>query len=212
MAKTSELTELTTLADDDFIMVVDTDDPTMAATGTNKKLQKSNLGIGVKVEIETITLATGGSFSFLAIPQTYKRLIISGWVDSTDTTYGLYMDYNEGGDDGFYVRQRSLLTNFSEAYATGPDSQIAIMSNSSNAATDAVTSIDIVIENYASGTSPSMARCDFAYLVNGGGLEMSSGRMHHFWRPNTAITSVQIYNNVIPTTGVTGELTLYGEL
>lgn len=45
--KISEYDELTTPADDDLIEIVDISDTTAAATGTNKKISKSNLVAGV---------------------------------------------------------------------------------------------------------------------------------------------------------------------
>lgn len=41
--KVTDLTELTTIADDDLVMVVDVSDTTGSADGTSKKIQKSNL-------------------------------------------------------------------------------------------------------------------------------------------------------------------------
>jgi len=41
--KVTDLTELTTIADDDLVMVVDVSDTTGDADGTSKKITKSNL-------------------------------------------------------------------------------------------------------------------------------------------------------------------------
>lgn len=46
MSKISTLTELTTPANGDWVEIVDVSDTTQAATGTNKKIQKSNLFTG----------------------------------------------------------------------------------------------------------------------------------------------------------------------
>lgn len=109
--KISELTELTSPADGDFLAIVDVSDTTDAASGTTKKIQKSNLSATIadasttvkgKVELATDAETLTGTDTERAITPANLEYARSktGWIPSSDTwTYASGTTFTIAGAD-----------------------------------------------------------------------------------------------------------------
>jgi Microcystin-dependent protein len=90
MAKITSLTELTEVADDDLLVVVDKSDTSMADSGTDKKVQKSNLikdtvPAGV---VDMFAGSTAPSGYLLCDGSAVSRSTYSKLFTAIGTTYG----------------------------------------------------------------------------------------------------------------------------
>lgn len=106
MSKTTDLTEITTLADTDLFMVVDVDDTSMAPSGTNKKITRANVFKGQVIRTEILRLAAPNAdaattYEFTGIDSaSYDRLIAVGYniqsaaANNTDVLF-MYMNGDE---------------------------------------------------------------------------------------------------------------------
>lgn len=92
--KGSELDELVNVADDDLILAIDVDDTTMAASGTNKVAQKSNLLANLPDQTAAETIS--GEWTYSTFPITPSA--------APDADYEMankkYVDDNAGGGGG----------------------------------------------------------------------------------------------------------------
>jgi hypothetical protein len=161
---------------------------------------------GSTVAIETITLASGGEFNFNSISPSYKRLFIRGKVYSVDANVGLEMQYN--GVTTSYTRQRTIWADSSAGVNTvAAQAQIGFSAANTG---PSPSNIDCTIE-HPFEAAPTGAICKWFILDNGGANEMTRGE-HQMWHRGTQIVEdIRIYN-ATTANGLTGELTLYGEL
>jgi hypothetical protein len=115
MTKISELPEITSLADDDWLTAVDRSDTTNNPTGENVKIQKSNLGVGgggggmTLLEEIIISVGSPGIFDFSTISQTFDHLYIEGLVRSTEAGSGgqwvnCWFNGVTGADNDYYYQ------------------------------------------------------------------------------------------------------------
>lgn len=106
MSKISTLTELTTPASGDWVEIVDVSDTTQAATGTNKKIQKSNLvpataalpfELVVACSDEDTAITTGTTKVTFRMPRAVTLTGVRANLKTPAATGTFTVDINEGG-------------------------------------------------------------------------------------------------------------------
>lgn len=164
----------------------------------------------VKKEIETIELTTAGEFDFDSIPQTYKRLVIEGYVRGMDT------DTSEPAV--ILLNDDDVLANYHCQFVVGKNgtssfSEFSVPSFgtvcSGNSTQGAYSRIRSVIEGYA---DPIIKMANTSYTTHVSPTDVNAGEVSATHKTMTsAVTRVRIRaeragSNLI------GKLTLYGEL
>lgn len=139
--KVTDLTALTTIADDDLVMVVDVSDTTGSADGTSKKITKANLTAGLGGEQQVVL---NGSFFDVSIRNVYMPLGNSELENGVMQRYTQYVTPFAG------VLKRVVVRTNRTGRTTGTFTMtLRELSETSNAVTD-IEAITFTPASYAS--------------------------------------------------------------
>lgn len=135
-SKISALTELTALADGDLFVVVDVSDTTMAATGTDKKIQASNLSAN---PVPTLVIPGDDTYQLDPpnAPHDCTILYTSDYGDGghftlpatanspeAGTRYFIVVKPSTSGDAAFIELRKASAANLATSYRTTADRPI----------------------------------------------------------------------------------------
>jgi hypothetical protein len=233
-----ELPDLgSTPADTDYIEIVDVSDTTDDPTGSSKRVSIGDLPIGGAslpadaagylendgagalswstpagggmTEIATITDPVSGEFEWTGIPQTYKRLVVKGYIKSASTnaadTVRAWIN-GLGGVASDYYRSRYLNNNGATVDDATSANDIATVGGSGGI--NDGSSFSLEIENY---TTAGVTK----YLSGGSVWAESAthiGKSEYVVRHKTDVAAIT--ELLLKTDGgedLSGTLTLYGE-
>lgn len=208
--KLTDLTEITSLAPDDWVYVVDKSDTTDDASGSSFKIQAKNLGGRVLLQ-EIDNTSTAGEFDFNSFSSAFNRLIIAGYVrgDVTGTNQALRFYFNAETTDADYHRQMVSAVNGAALANEGSDSYIG---NAPGATSPSGSHayLELVIENYNDSTMLKYARATYGAYRDADEIRM--GTMVVYSPVTSAVTRVRVQADTDPTDALFGVLRLYGEM
>ena len=168
-------------------------------------------GTMVTEEIARITNATAGDFDFDSIPGTYDRLIIKGTItsDLAGVADGTRMWFNTETTDANYHSQPMYVDDGVGGFVEAATSQFGLVAGTT-AVANSNTSVEIVIENYASATDLKSANSTWQTLREA--ARIYCGRHVVFCKTVTApITRLRFRTDNHATDQLLGTLILYGE-
>lgn len=155
--------------------------------------------------IQTITLASASaSIDFTGIPQTYRHLQLRGMITLSALGSGdAFFRYN--GDTANNYSRHALYGNGTSAlvYAEAPTS-IQPANYANGTAQPSCFVIDIL--DYANNNKFKTMRGSCGNELNGSGIVMFNSGI---WRSTSAVTSINIYQNV-GSFGINSSFALYG--
>ncbi len=138
--KVTDLTALTTIADDDLVMVVDVSDTTGSADGTSKKITKANLTAGLGGAQQVVL---NGSFFDVSIRNVYMPMV--GEIEN-----GIMQRYTQYITPFAGVLKRVVVRTNRTGRTTGTFTMtLRELSETSNAVTD-IEAITFTPASYAS--------------------------------------------------------------
>lgn len=164
----------------------------------------------VKVIIERITNTIADEFDFNNIPDKYKRLVIEGYIRSTDNVVGddCLIVLNESVLDGQYHSQDNRTFDGAALLADSNNNKISTAVGTS-APADTYTDVRITIENYSNSAARKNVVGYLVGLLDTG--KLVTGNFAVSSAITDAITRVRIRTDNHSGALLFGELTLYGE-
>lgn len=208
--KVTDLSELSGLvAADDYVYIVDTSDTTDDAAGSSYKIKVENLSN--RILIETITHASANEFDFASIPSVFSRLIVQGYVRSTEpnTADQMFMYFGTDTTGSNYWKNRFYSNSASATASEAAEAEIAVIPGD-NSPTNAYAQVRIQIDNYAATSYLKGGFCQFAGYTDTNEVYNGICGMWHKTL-TTAISRVRFQAQQHATYGLVGSLSLYGE-
>lgn len=214
--KISDLPEVTSLADNDWLTGVDVSNTTNSPTGENVKIQKSNLvpsvaaGTVVTEEIDRITDPVSGEFD-IAITTGYDRVILYGSIRSTAATTadGVKVYLNEDTTDANYMWQAGYSENGNPVNTETLDDTRLHLCPGSSSPVGSHLEFNGVLQN-PDGTNVKVFKNDGWYYREAS--RIVSGDMTTAWEASTAaVIRIRLRTDNHPTDTLTGTVIVYGE-